>query len=140
MGHFLVDHALSYALTTTADVLVVYLQQFWKTVRLVVNANETIRFTVDENEITYTVDMFRSTLKLPVETPENPFIAPATMKLIQPFLKIVRYQGDANKHKKDVIQYPRFTNLIISNLMKKFDFIPQRLEEDYHSIKDDIPL
>ncbi|GKB70884.1 hypothetical protein Tco_0932296 [Tanacetum coccineum] len=24
--------------------------------------------------------------------------------------------------------------------MKKFDFIPQRLEEDYHSIKDDIPL
>ncbi|GKD23330.1 hypothetical protein Tco_1225033 [Tanacetum coccineum] len=34
--------------------------------------------------------------------------------------------------KKDVIDYPRF--------MKKFPSIPPRLEEDYHSIKDDIPL
>ncbi|GKF00685.1 hypothetical protein Tco_0027608, partial [Tanacetum coccineum] len=42
--------------------------------------------------------------------------------------------------KKNVIQYPRFTKLIIVDLMKNFDFIPPRLEEDYHSIKDDIPL
>ncbi|GKB41092.1 hypothetical protein Tco_0886034, partial [Tanacetum coccineum] len=42
--------------------------------------------------------------------------------------------------KKDQIQYPRFTKLIIADLMKKFPSIPQRLEEDYHSIKDDIPL
>ncbi|GJU50236.1 hypothetical protein Tco_1219791 [Tanacetum coccineum] len=42
--------------------------------------------------------------------------------------------------KKDVIQYPRFTKLIIVDLMKKYSSIPQRLEEDYHSIKDDIPL
>nr|GEY70950.1 hypothetical protein [Tanacetum cinerariifolium] len=39
-----------------------------------------------------------------------------------------------------VIQYPHFTKLIIADLMKKFDFIPLRLEEDSHSIKDDIPL
>ncbi|GJZ85509.1 hypothetical protein Tco_0650848 [Tanacetum coccineum] len=44
------------------------------------------------------------------------------------------------QQKKDVIQYPRFTKLIIADLMKKFASIPQRLEEDYHSIKDDIPL
>ncbi|GKB64983.1 hypothetical protein Tco_0921169 [Tanacetum coccineum] len=42
--------------------------------------------------------------------------------------------------KKDVIQYPRFTKLIIAALMKKYSSIPQRLEEDYHSIQDDIPL
>ncbi|GKE41112.1 hypothetical protein Tco_1464517, partial [Tanacetum coccineum] len=42
--------------------------------------------------------------------------------------------------KKNVIQYPRFTKLIIVDLMKNFDSIPPRLEEDYHSIKDDIPL
>ncbi|GKD46101.1 hypothetical protein Tco_1270746, partial [Tanacetum coccineum] len=30
--------------------------------------------------------------------------------------------------------------LIITDLMKKFPEIPQRIEEDYHSIKDDIPL
>ncbi|GKA69548.1 hypothetical protein Tco_0775612 [Tanacetum coccineum] len=42
--------------------------------------------------------------------------------------------------KKEVIQYPRFIKLIITDLMKKFPDIPQRIEEDYHSIKDDIPL
>ncbi|GKC87765.1 hypothetical protein Tco_1148414 [Tanacetum coccineum] len=40
---------------------------------------------------------------------------------------------------KDVIQYPRFTKLIIADL-KKFPSISLRLEEDYHSIKDDISL
>nr|GEV48270.1 hypothetical protein [Tanacetum cinerariifolium] len=39
----------------------------------------------------------------------------------------------------DVIQY-RFTKLSIADLMKKFESIPSRLEEDYHSIKDDISL
>ncbi|GJR88757.1 retrovirus-related pol polyprotein from transposon TNT 1-94 [Tanacetum coccineum] len=42
--------------------------------------------------------------------------------------------------KKDVIQYPHFIKLIIADLMKKFPSIPSRLEEDYHSIKDDISL
>ncbi|GJZ09660.1 hypothetical protein Tco_0543943 [Tanacetum coccineum] len=42
--------------------------------------------------------------------------------------------------KKDVIQYPHFTKLINVDLMKNFDSIPPRLEEDYHSIKDDILL
>ncbi|GKB17903.1 hypothetical protein Tco_0851826 [Tanacetum coccineum] len=42
--------------------------------------------------------------------------------------------------KKDVIQHPRFTKLIIADLMKKFPSITQRFDEDYHSIKDDISL
>ncbi|GJR27182.1 retrovirus-related pol polyprotein from transposon TNT 1-94 [Tanacetum coccineum] len=42
--------------------------------------------------------------------------------------------------KKDVIQYPRFTKLIIADLMKKYPSISLRFKEDYHSIKDDIPL
>ncbi|GJY97198.1 hypothetical protein Tco_0514108 [Tanacetum coccineum] len=46
-------------------------------------------------------------------------MAPTTMKFIQPFMQIVGYQGVVDK---------------------KFDSIPLRLEEDYHSIKDDIPL
>ncbi|GJW48883.1 hypothetical protein Tco_0080529 [Tanacetum coccineum] len=42
--------------------------------------------------------------------------------------------------KKEAIQYPRFIKLIMADLMKKFPNIPKRLEEDYHSIKDDVPL
>ncbi|GJS01974.1 hypothetical protein Tco_0318482 [Tanacetum coccineum] len=41
---------------------------------------------------------------------------------------------------KDYIQYPRFTKLIIADLMKKYETISPRIKEDYHSIKDDIPL
>ncbi|GKE16643.1 hypothetical protein Tco_1424220 [Tanacetum coccineum] len=44
------------------------------------------------------------------------------------------------RKKKEAIQYPRFIKLIIADLMNKFPKIPQRIEEDYHSIKDDIPL
>ncbi|GKE60448.1 hypothetical protein Tco_1510815 [Tanacetum coccineum] len=62
VGQILVDHALSYALTATADVSVVYLQQFWKTVKQVPNANRSIHFMIDRNEITYTVDMFSATI------------------------------------------------------------------------------
>ncbi|GKA94551.1 hypothetical protein Tco_0816589 [Tanacetum coccineum] len=124
--------------------------------------------------------MFRATLKLPVETPKQPFIPPASLEYIQPFLKIVGYQGLVDKvsafftknlaqpwqtlfkvfnrchvdyasllwwdfihyvqQKKNVIQYSRFTNLIIADIMAKYEFIPKRLEEEYHVIKDDTPL
>ncbi|GKE96941.1 hypothetical protein Tco_1581796 [Tanacetum coccineum] len=53
----LVDHAISYALTAIADVLAVYIQQFWKTVKQAPNHNETIHFMDDKEEITYTMDM-----------------------------------------------------------------------------------
>ncbi|GJZ69097.1 retrovirus-related pol polyprotein from transposon TNT 1-94 [Tanacetum coccineum] len=42
--------------------------------------------------------------------------------------------------KKEAIQYPRFIKLIIADLIKKFPNIPQRIDEDYHFIKDNIPL
>ncbi|GJS98293.1 retrovirus-related pol polyprotein from transposon TNT 1-94 [Tanacetum coccineum] len=42
--------------------------------------------------------------------------------------------------KKEAIQYPRFIKLIFAYLMKKFPNIPQMIDEDYHSIKDDILL
>ncbi|GJX54671.1 hypothetical protein Tco_0283040 [Tanacetum coccineum] len=102
----LLDHPLCYALTATADVPAVYLQQFWHTVHKVPNTKDTIRFKLDTQEITYTVDMFHDTIKLPIETPDNPFVAP----------------------------------LRIADLMEKYSSIPRRLDEDYHSIKDDTLL
>nr|GEU53449.1 reverse transcriptase domain-containing protein [Tanacetum cinerariifolium] len=97
-----------------------------KSVRPVVNANETIRFVVDRQEITYIVDMFPATLKLPVETPAHPFIAPATLKFIQPFLKIIFYA---------------VINIVHVDYASLLCLTPSlRLEEDYHSIKDDFSL
>ncbi|GKF19682.1 hypothetical protein Tco_0068320 [Tanacetum coccineum] len=91
------DHPLSYAYTTTANVLVVYLQQFWKIVSKVPDTKDTIKFKLDTQEITYTVDMFRDTLKLPVETSDNPFITPVIIRTIKTFIKAVGYQRVVDK-------------------------------------------
>nr|GEV77767.1 hypothetical protein [Tanacetum cinerariifolium] len=146
VGQILLDHSLSYVLTATGDVPAMYLQQFWKTVSKVPDTKDTIRFKLDTHDIVYTVDMFRATLQLPVETIDNPFFIPATIEIIQSFMQRVGYQGVVEKdfmntifQKKDV-QYPRLTKFIIYDLMKKYPSIPQKHDEDYYSIKDDIPL
>ncbi|GJY16598.1 retrovirus-related pol polyprotein from transposon TNT 1-94 [Tanacetum coccineum] len=104
-------------------------------------------------------------LHLPMETSNNPFVTPVNIETIEAFMKRVGYQGVVDKvsafytknlaqpwqtmfkdfmnnvkQKKEAIQYPRFNKLIITDLMKKFSEIPQRIEENYHSIKDDSPL
>ncbi|GJW11715.1 hypothetical protein Tco_1577542 [Tanacetum coccineum] len=85
VGLILLDHYLSHALTATADVPTVYLQQFWRT------------------------------------------MSKANINTIETFMNRVGYQGVVDK-------------LIIADLMKKFPDIPKRIEEEYHSIKDDVPL
>ncbi|GJS20803.1 hypothetical protein Tco_0449435 [Tanacetum coccineum] len=122
------------------DVPAVYLQQFWKTVHKVPKTKNTIRFKLYTQEITYTVDMFRDTLKLLVETLDNSFVIPATIEIIKSFMNRVGYQGVVDKQKKNVIQYPQFIKLIIDDLMEKYPSIPRRHDEDYYSIKDDTPL
>ncbi|GJR08068.1 retrovirus-related pol polyprotein from transposon TNT 1-94 [Tanacetum coccineum] len=97
------------------------------TVSKVPDTEDTIKFMLDTQQFIYTMDMFRDTLHLPVETLENPFVAPANINTIETFMNKVSYQGVVDK-------------LIIADLMKKFPNIPIRLEEDYHSIKDDVPL
>ncbi|GJT57929.1 hypothetical protein Tco_0992983 [Tanacetum coccineum] len=166
VGLILLDHCLSHALTATADVPAVYLQQFWRTVSKVPDTEDTIKFMLDTQQFIYTVDMFRDTLHLPVETPENPFVAPANIHTIEAFMNRVGYKGVVDKvvafftknlaqpwqtmfkgifmnnvfQKKEAIQYPYFIKLIVVDLMKKLPNITKRLKEDYHCIKDDVPL
>ncbi|GJT11538.1 putative reverse transcriptase domain-containing protein [Tanacetum coccineum] len=78
-SHLLVYHALSYALNAIVDVPVVYLQQFWKSLKPVGIVDKVSAFF--------------------------------TKNLAQPW-----------------------------QTMFKFNSIPKRLEEDYHSIKYDVPL
>nr|GEW40467.1 retrovirus-related Pol polyprotein from transposon TNT 1-94 [Tanacetum cinerariifolium] len=66
VGKILLDHPLSYALTATADVPVVYLQQFWRTVSRVLGPEETIKFMMNTQQFVYTVDMFRDIPQLSV--------------------------------------------------------------------------
>ncbi|GKE09808.1 hypothetical protein Tco_1413359, partial [Tanacetum coccineum] len=121
---------------------------------------------LDTHQFPYTVDMFRDTHHLPMETPENLFVALANIHTIEAFMNRVGYQGVVDKlfhavlnqthvdyatliwwdfmnnvfQKKEAIKYPRFIKLIVADLMKKFPNIPKRLEEDCHSNKDDVLL
>ncbi|GKG22017.1 hypothetical protein Tco_0384612, partial [Tanacetum coccineum] len=79
------------------DVPAVYLQRFWRTVSKVPDTEDTIKFLLDTQQFVYTVDMFRDTLQLPVETPENPFVAPANIHTIKAFMNRVGYQGVVDK-------------------------------------------
>ncbi|GJY33878.1 ribonuclease H-like domain-containing protein, partial [Tanacetum coccineum] len=97
VGLILLDHCLIHALTETNDVPIVYLQQFWQTVSKVPDTEDTIKFMLDTKQFTYTVDMFRDTLYLLVETPENPFVAPANINTIKVFMNRVGYQGVVDK-------------------------------------------
>ncbi|GKE62143.1 hypothetical protein Tco_1512510 [Tanacetum coccineum] len=183
VGQILLDHPLSYALTTTVDVPVVCLQQFWQTAHKVPNTKDTIRFKMDTQEITYTVDMFRAIPKLLVETPDNPFVAPVTIEIIESFMNKVGYQGvvdkfstfymknlaqlwqimlkvfnrcltiRASRHDQTKISIIQLFHVVINRtnvdyaallwwdfMNNKFPDIPQRVDEDYHSIKVDTSL
>ncbi|GJU28763.1 hypothetical protein Tco_1167384 [Tanacetum coccineum] len=151
VGKIILDHPLSYALTATADVPVVYIQQFWRTVSKV------------------PVDMFRDILHLPLETPENPFVSPVNIETIEAFINKVGYQGVVDKvsafYTKILAQpwqtmFKVFSRCLTTrtsghdqtkiNILQMFHAVINRtnvdyaallwIEEDYHSIKDDIPL
>nr|GEV87096.1 hypothetical protein [Tanacetum cinerariifolium] len=92
---------------------------------------------LDTQEITYTVDIFCDTLKLLVESLNNPFIVPVNIKVIESFMRKVSYQGVVAKVSAF---FTKFLAPPWQTIFKKFPSIPQRLDEDYHSIKDDIPL
>ncbi|GKA58913.1 hypothetical protein Tco_0758226, partial [Tanacetum coccineum] len=91
----MIDHALSYALTATADVPVMYIQQFWKTLPVE---------TPDH---------------LFIEPADLKFIQ-RFLKIVG-YEGIVDKWDFIHyvQQKKDMIQYPRFAKLIIADLMKK---------------------
>ncbi|GKC13398.1 hypothetical protein Tco_1010180 [Tanacetum coccineum] len=66
-------------------------------INMVSDTKDTIKFKLDSQEITYTVEMFCDTLKLPEETLDNPFIAPVNIKVIESFMQTVGYQGVVDK-------------------------------------------
>ncbi|GJW99073.1 hypothetical protein Tco_0180881 [Tanacetum coccineum] len=126
--------------------------EYFMTISKVPNTEDTIKFMLDTENFTYNVDSFRDTLHLLVGTLKNPFVAPVIIQTIEAFMNRVGYQGcdyaallwwdfmNNVFQNKEAIRYPRFIKLIIDDLMKKFPNIPQKINEDYHSIKDNIPL
>ncbi|GJX63397.1 hypothetical protein Tco_0296297 [Tanacetum coccineum] len=138
VGHILSDHVLSYALTATVDVPAIYIQQFYKTVKQVPNANESIRFMLDKKDIIYIILGYQGSL---------PRVSAFFVKnLAQPWQTLFKIFNicltsrmiDHDQTKINVLQiFHAVVNKVHADYAK---FIPKRLEEEYHTIKDDTPL
>ncbi|GJX59580.1 hypothetical protein Tco_0290970 [Tanacetum coccineum] len=141
VGLILLDHYLSHALTATADVPTVYLQQFWRTM-----SKKLLRIHLSHQANINTIGTFMNRVGY------QGVVDKTKINILQLFYVVlnqthVDYAGllwwdfmNNVFQKKEAIQYPRFIKLIIADLMKKFPDIPKRIEEEYHSIKDDVPL
>ncbi|GKA39926.1 hypothetical protein Tco_0732519 [Tanacetum coccineum] len=98
INHSSAQLALNFKAFRSCDELCsVYITTVRKTVSKVHDTKDTIKFKLDRQKIVYTVDMFHDNLHLLVETPNNPFIAPVNIKVIESFMQKVGYQGIVNK-------------------------------------------
>ena len=76
-------HPIAYAMQATAEVPMIYLQQFWHTSQIVDRAGvRTLVGRVDQTELAVNLDDFRRILHLPAATAQAPFVTPHFSKLI----------------------------------------------------------
>ncbi|GJW34781.1 hypothetical protein Tco_0057701 [Tanacetum coccineum] len=145
VGLILLDHCLSHALTATVDVPAV------DTLHLPVETPE-IPFVAPANIHTIEAFMNRVGYQGVVDKVSDFFtknLAQPWQTLFKVFNRCLTTRTSGHDQTKinilqlfhvEAIQYPCFIKLIVADLMKKFPDIPKRLEEDYYSIKDDVPL
>nr|GEX93327.1 hypothetical protein [Tanacetum cinerariifolium] len=74
IGEILKKHPLKDALTLSAPSPTTYMQQFWYTVHRAPDEKEVIRFKIDQHEVDFTLDMFRTALRLPNQNQKNHLI------------------------------------------------------------------
>ncbi|GJR96564.1 hypothetical protein Tco_0268738 [Tanacetum coccineum] len=98
------------------------------------DTKDTIKFKLDTQVITYTMDMFRDTLHLPVENPNNPFVAPVNSEVIESFMQRVGYQGVVDKMKSNLQNHANDPALW-DVLKRKFE--KSCSDDDFHSQRHD---
>ncbi|GJT35968.1 hypothetical protein Tco_0926387, partial [Tanacetum coccineum] len=101
------------------------------------DTKDTIKFKLDSQEITYTVDMFHDTLKQPVETPDNPFIAPVNIKVIESFMQTVGYQGVVDKDDIPLVSVYSIGNVLFRGMLISNAFLTDEIyaTDDYAEYK-----
>ncbi|GJZ72734.1 putative ribonuclease H-like domain-containing protein [Tanacetum coccineum] len=131
VGKILLDHPLSYALTATADVPVVYLQQFWRTVRKVPGPEDTIKFMLNTQEVGYqgVVDKVSAFYTKNLAQPWQ------TMFKVFNHCLTIRTSG----HDQTKINILQMFHVVINRTNVDYAALLW-IEEYYHSIKVDIPL
>nr|GFA35829.1 hypothetical protein [Tanacetum cinerariifolium] len=116
------------AFQVTADVLEIYMQEFWATAKLYHNS---IRFKIDIRKSVLDLEAFREMLHISPRIPNQPFADLPTEEEVLDFLRInidftytiwedFVYQVEHKSQKRsNEMNYPRFTKVIIDYFMTR---------------------
>ncbi|GJV01023.1 hypothetical protein Tco_1330293 [Tanacetum coccineum] len=113
------------AFLITADVLEIYMQQFWFTISKV-NDSYLYQFQLDNKKFKIGVELFRNILCICPRVPNKEFVAPLSDDSFVTFLKSLGYKGSLI-----------FTKVIIHYFLSKHKSIPKRHCSRSNCIKND---
>nr|GEY36622.1 retrovirus-related Pol polyprotein from transposon TNT 1-94 [Tanacetum cinerariifolium] len=127
------------AFQVTADVLEIYMQEFWATAKLHHNS---IRFKMDTKKSVLDLEAFKEMLHISPRIPSQSF---AELPSEEEILEFLRNLGDSHeiRHITDVnrsneMYYPRFTKVIIDYFMTRKPSISRRNRINWHYVRDDV--
>nr|GEW47198.1 hypothetical protein [Tanacetum cinerariifolium] len=120
------------AFLVTANVLEIYMQEFWVTATV---HHHSIRFKMDNKKRIVNLESFREMLHICPRLPHQPFVEPPFVEEILAFLHFLGHNAVTRKltdveykdtKKSNEMYYPRFTKVIIHHFMSKDPSIPRR--------------
>nr|GEW52677.1 hypothetical protein [Tanacetum cinerariifolium] len=131
------------AFLVTADVLEIYMQEFWATT---IVHHHSIRFKMDNKKHIVNLKSFREILRICPRLPGQTFDEPPFEEEIMAFLRSLGHSGEIRKltdvehkdtKKSNEMYYPRFTKVIIHHFMSKDLSIPRQNKVNWHYVRDD---
>ncbi|GJQ90619.1 hypothetical protein Tco_0001758 [Tanacetum coccineum] len=135
------------AFEVSADVLEIYMQEFWATVT---KHHFSLRFKMNGKSHTVNVNNFRDMLKICPKLSGQKFEDPPFEEEIRSFIRDLGHTGEIkwedlvyqveNKNSKKIndMYYPRFTKVIVDYFMAKDQAIPRRNKMFWHYARDDL--
>ncbi|GKC16472.1 hypothetical protein Tco_1013254 [Tanacetum coccineum] len=100
-------------LTLSAPSPTIYMQQFWYTIYIVPEEKGVIRFKIDQQKVDFSLETFRTALRLPNQTSAKPFDQPFEFLTIALFLKSLSYVG----------QLDYITQFLVKNLPQPWQML-----------------
>ncbi|GKE41764.1 hypothetical protein Tco_1469048, partial [Tanacetum coccineum] len=135
------------AFTAIDDVREIYMQQLWHIVSLDLST-KTYFFKLDDQIFEVGTDLLHEALKITPKDPDHPFIKPPPHDKIVSFIKKLGYPGSLDQidsrqisaKNKELLPFPRFTKLIIKQILLLYNTVSKRPQSNKHGIKLDAVL
>nr|GEU49872.1 uncharacterized mitochondrial protein AtMg00810-like [Tanacetum cinerariifolium] len=127
-----------------ADVLEIYMQQFWYTIKKI-KKTSFYEFGLASKKFSIDVELFREILDICPRVPNEDFVTPLSKEDLLNFLIELGYKGpldhldsmQAKLRRRKIMPFPRFTKIIVNYFLSFNPFIPKGPNSGFNIIKDD---